>query len=29
VRRDVLERMQFAPLVDPAPAVMAAAHFNA
>ena len=29
VRRDVLERMQFAPLVERAPALMAAAHFNA
>jgi acyl CoA:acetate/3-ketoacid CoA transferase len=29
MRRDVLDRMQFAPLVDPAPAPMAAAHFNA
>ena len=29
VRRDVLERMQFAPLVERDPAPMAAAHFNA
>ena len=29
VRRDVLERMQFAPLVERDPALMAAAHFNA
>jgi acyl CoA:acetate/3-ketoacid CoA transferase len=29
VRRDVLERMQFAPLIERDPALMAAAHFNA
>jgi acyl CoA:acetate/3-ketoacid CoA transferase len=29
VRRDVLERMQFAPLTEPVPPVMAATHFNA
>ena len=29
VRRDVLERMQFAPLIERDPALMAASHFNA